>query len=120
MSKESRVVRRRVRQGLEASFPAVEKIGRSKGTRAARTAKGQSALGYAPRVWGPFPGCRLLAAAEMAETGQRCEERDQRGQRQESLHLHSRHLLLEVEVLERFRCAAVQPRGLPVVALPPR
>ena len=62
----------------------------------------------------------MLAAAEMAEPGQRCEERDQRGQRQESLHLHSRHLLLEVEVLERFRCAAVQPRGLAVVALPPR
>jgi len=30
----------------------------------------------------------VLAAAEVAETGQRCEERDQSGQRQESLHLH--------------------------------
>jgi hypothetical protein len=29
----------------------------------------------------------------MAEAGQRREERDQSGQRQESLHLHSLHLL---------------------------
>src|SRR5687767_8764188 len=65
-----------------------------------------------------MPEC--LAAAEMAETGQRCEERDQRGQRQESLHLHSRHLLLEVEVLERFRGTAIEARRLPVVALPSR
>jgi hypothetical protein len=35
----------------------------------------------------------VLAAAEVAEPGQRCEERDQSGQRQESLHLHSLHLL---------------------------
>jgi hypothetical protein len=97
-----------------------KRIGRSKGTRAARTAKGQCALGYAPRVWVPSLNAGVLAAAEMAEPGQRCEERDQRGQRQESLHLHSRHLLLEVEVLERLRRPAVQPSRLAVVALPPR
>ena len=37
--------------------------------------------------------CRVLAAAEMAEAGQGREERDQSGQRQESLHLHGHHLL---------------------------
>ena len=35
----------------------------------------------------------FLVAVEMAEAGQRREERDQSGQRQESLYLHSRHLL---------------------------
>ena len=59
-------------------------------------------MGY----WGD---ARVLVAVEMAEAGQRREERDQSGQRQESLYLHSRHLLLEVEVLERLGRAAKLP-----------
>ena len=119
-TKKSRVARRRDSTPTRAILPGRRgSTGHPAGGGGATGRRSRRGPGASPLPVDSSVDGRVLAAAEMAEAGQRREERDQRGQRQESLHLHVRHLLLEVEVLERLGRAAVEPGRPAVVARRP-
>ena len=56
-----------------------------------------------------------LVAVEVPESGKWCQERGERGKREQSLHLHDDSSFLEAEVLERLGRPAVEMRRTSVV-----